>query len=60
MVEEFEEGNVSLASLTDILAFHLDFERSFKLRLLGEGNAAKRPRWLLTALESDGDKSGVL
>ena len=42
MVEEFEEGNVSLASLTDILAFHLDFERSFKLRLLGEGNAAPR------------------
>ena len=56
LVAEFEDGNVSLASLTDILAFHLTFDRSFKLKLLGEVNVVKRANLLLAALTSDGDE----
>lgn len=50
LVETFTTGKVSLNGLTDLLAFHLPFDRQVKLALLEELNAVKRAELLLEHL----------
>ena len=43
-------GRISLGTFTDIVAQNLNFDRSFKLELLGESDSFVRARWLLDKL----------
>ena len=50
VVDDFNKGNLSLAALTDVLAFHLPLDMEFKLKLLGEVDVLNRAKLLLAAL----------
>lgn len=47
LIKKFRRQNISLSSLTDILAFHLPFPTELKLQLLAEGSVAVRVGLLL-------------
>ncbi len=53
LAHEFAEGNVSLGSLTDIVAFHLPFDLQFKLQLLAETDVLRRATLLQAALSQE-------
>jgi hypothetical protein len=50
LTDEFLGGNITLAALTDIVAFHLPIEIEFKLALLGESNVIQRVQQLVSRL----------
>lgn len=53
LVEAFSRRNISLAALTDILAFHLQLDIGLKLQLLGEVNVSTRAKLLLANLPTE-------
>lgn len=57
LVKGFVDGKMSLNGLTDILAFHLPFDREFKLTLLAETNAVKRAHLLLDGMSNLDDRT---
>jgi len=50
IVEAFQDGNISLASFTDVLSFRLPLEMNVKLELLAETNPSRRTQILLASL----------
>ena len=47
LLDELDQGRISIAGLTDILAFHLPLQTDRKLELLAESNAVARARQLI-------------
>jgi Lon protease-like protein len=56
LLERYQQGELSLATLTDVAAFYLPLPTDCKLRLLAEGDVAERGRQLLASLQ--GSDSG--
>ena len=52
LVSHFREGKLSLASLSDVVAFHLPLDLELKLKLLEQANPVQRARWRLDALDA--------
>ncbi len=52
VIERFMDGEISLASLSDVAAFHLPLPTEVKLELLAEANALVRTERLLEQLPS--------
>jgi ATP-dependent Lon protease len=50
LVDEFLKRNISLSTLTDVIAFHFPFDVEFKLELLADLDAVKRAKLLLQRL----------
>ena len=58
LVTAFREETLSLAMLTDMVAFHVPWELQTKLRLLEEHDPLERARTLLAAFESISSSRG--
>ena len=52
LVDEFTERRISLATLTDVAAFHLPLPVELKLKLLGEADVLVRSELLLSSLQA--------
>lgn len=52
LVDEFTQRRISLATLTDVAAFHLPLSVEFKLQLLSEPDVATRTQLLLASLRA--------
>jgi ATP-dependent Lon protease len=58
LVDEFINQNVSLSTLTDVVAFHIPFNVDFKLSLLAESDPVARAQRLLQKLsEQSGQRA---
>jgi Lon protease-like protein len=51
-LDELLEAEMSLAALTDLIGYTLDFDMTLKLQVLGEANVDQRAELLLERLES--------
>ncbi len=56
LVDEFINQNLSLSTLTDVVAFHIPFKVDFKLSLLAESDPAVRARRLLQKLSEQSER----